>query len=45
MRGEETQLLGLLSLRPGYDGPVIMPGTHSKWVEIVEGRVERFRPR
>ena len=43
MRGEETQLLGLLSLRPGYDGPVIMPGTHSKWVEIVEGRVERFQ--
>jgi 2-dehydro-3-deoxygalactonokinase len=42
MRGEETQLLGLLSMRPSYEGPVIMPGTHSKWVEIIEGRVERF---
>lgn len=42
MRGEETQLLGLLTLRPGYEGPVLMPGTHSKWVEIVDGRVERF---
>lgn len=43
MRGEETQLLGLLSMRPSYEGPVIMPGTHSKWVEIVDGRVERFQ--
>lgn len=43
MRGEETQLLGLLSMRPSYDGPVIMPGTHSKWVEIVDGSVERFQ--
>jgi 2-dehydro-3-deoxygalactonokinase len=42
MRGEETQLLGLLALRPGYAGPVIMPGTHSKWVEIESGTVQRF---
>ena len=42
MRGEETQLLGLLAMRPGYGGPVLMPGTHSKWVEISDGRIERF---
>lgn len=42
MRGEETQLLGLLALRPGFSGTVCMPGTHSKWVEIEGGRVKRF---
>jgi 2-dehydro-3-deoxygalactonokinase len=42
MRGEETQLLGLTSLLPGFGGLVCMPGTHSKWVDIREKRVERF---
>jgi len=43
MRGEETQLLGLLHLRPGFDGAVILPGTHSKWVELRGGRIVRFQ--
>ena len=42
MRGEETQLLGLLALRPGFSGTAILPGTHSKWVEIEGGRIVRF---
>jgi 2-dehydro-3-deoxygalactonokinase len=42
MRGEETQLLGLLHLRPGFSGTAILPGTHSKWAEIREGRIVRF---
>ncbi|HVY50954.1 MAG TPA: 2-dehydro-3-deoxygalactonokinase [Devosia sp.] len=42
MRGEETQLLGLLALRPGFEGTAILPGTHSKWVEIAGGRIVRF---
>lgn len=42
MRGEETQLLGLLALLPGYSGAVIMPGTHSKWVRIEDGTVISF---
>jgi len=42
MRGEETQLLGLTALQPGFEGTVILPGTHSKWVEIEGGRVRRF---
>jgi 2-dehydro-3-deoxygalactonokinase len=42
MRGEETQLLGLLALRPGFSGTAILPGTHSKWVEIDDGRIVRF---
>jgi 2-dehydro-3-deoxygalactonokinase len=36
MRGEETQLLGLSRLLPGFSGVVCMPGTHSKWA-VLEG--------
>jgi len=42
MRGEETQLLGLATLWPGFSGVVCMPGTHSKWVQLTGRRVERF---
>lgn len=42
IRGEETQLLGLMSLRPGFEGTVLMPGTHSKWVRIADGRITEF---
>ncbi|MEO8757451.1 MAG: 2-dehydro-3-deoxygalactonokinase [Devosia sp.] len=42
MRGEETQLLGLLHLRPGFSGTAILPGTHSKWAEIRDRRIVRF---
>jgi 2-dehydro-3-deoxygalactonokinase len=42
MRGEETQLLGLRALLPEFNGTVVMPGTHSKWVSLAGGRVERF---
>jgi 2-dehydro-3-deoxygalactonokinase len=42
MRGEETQLLGLTKLRPGFSGTVVLPGTHSKWVRLADGRLERF---
>jgi 2-dehydro-3-deoxygalactonokinase len=38
IRGEETQLLGLLADDPDFDGLVIMPGTHSKWLRIASGR-------
>jgi 2-dehydro-3-deoxygalactonokinase len=42
MRGEETQLLGLAALRPGFAGLVVMPGTHSKWARLDGSRVEQF---
>jgi 2-dehydro-3-deoxygalactonokinase len=42
MRGEETQLLGLGTLWPGFSGVVCMPGTHSKWVQLTGRRVQRF---
>ena len=38
MRGEETQILG----SGVTDGVVCLPGTHSKWVEVRGGRIERF---
>lgn len=42
MRGEETQLLGLSTLAGGFDGLVVMPGTHSKWALLQGGRLTRF---
>lgn len=42
IRGEETQILGLLALKPGFEGTVIMPGTHSKWVRIEGGAITEF---
>ena len=42
MRGEETQIAGVLAARPGFSGILCLPGTHSKWVEVREGHVERF---
>ncbi|HEY2453373.1 MAG TPA: 2-dehydro-3-deoxygalactonokinase [Scandinavium sp.] len=40
MRGEETQLLGAMSLATARC--YVMPGTHSKWVNVKEGQVVRF---
>lgn len=42
MRGEETQLLGVLAGSPGLSGVVVLPGTHCKWVWLVEGHISRF---
>lgn len=42
MRGEETQLLGALGLDAVGEALVCMPGTHSKWVRVKDGIVERF---
>jgi 2-dehydro-3-deoxygalactonokinase len=43
MRGEETQLLGLLDTLAGA-GPytVCLPGTHSKWATLRAGRISAF---
>jgi 2-dehydro-3-deoxygalactonokinase len=42
MRGEEVQILGVLDrLGPGAH-TVCLPGTHSKWVELTDGRIARF---
>ncbi len=43
MRGEETQIAGLLSSLPSSASVVCLPGTHSKWVSVREERIEDFR--
>lgn len=44
MRGEETQLLGLLEQLPDAATHwVCLPGTHSKWVRVEAGRIVSWR--
>jgi 2-dehydro-3-deoxygalactonokinase len=43
MRGEETQLAGILPLFATGRHLICMPGTHSKWVEAAGGVVSGFR--
>jgi len=40
LRGEETQLLTLALAR--HTGLACLPGTHSKWVHLVDGAVDGF---
>jgi 2-dehydro-3-deoxygalactonokinase len=42
MRGEETQLLGAHCLGHS-DGWFVLPGTHSKWVQLRAGKVLQLR--
>lgn len=42
MRGEETQIAGLLADDPRFEGVVCAPGTHTKWVKIERGRIVHF---
>jgi 2-dehydro-3-deoxygalactonokinase len=42
MRGEETQIAGLLLDEPAFDGVLCLPGTHSKWVRVCAGEIVAF---
>lgn len=44
MRGEETQIMGALALDPALagDAVLVLPGTHSKWVTVRDGKVVDF---
>jgi len=45
MRGEETQVLGVLQNLPveaGADLLIGLPGSHSKWVDVVDGCITHF---
>jgi len=45
MRGEEVQVLGALSLSPALaigERWLCLPGTHTKWVQLVEGKINTF---
>jgi 2-dehydro-3-deoxygalactonokinase len=39
MRGEETQVIGANI----ESGVIVLPGTHSKWVRVADGRVVDFK--
>lgn len=43
MRGEETQVAGLLASFPEFDGLVCLPGTHTKWAVVGSGMISSFR--
>lgn len=44
MRGEETQILGALASEPSLStqATLLLPGTHSKWVSVGNGRIVDF---
>ena len=41
MRGEETQILGAFA--DNQSAVAVLPGTHSKWVQVQSGRVTHFQ--
>ena len=43
MRGEETQILGVMDQHKISDAIFVLPGTHSKWVQIDNGSLEEFK--
>ena len=43
MRGEETQIAGFLSDNFQFKGSVCLPGTHSKWVQVNQNNLEKFK--
>ena len=42
MRGEETQLAGLVADSPDFTGLACLPGTHAKWASLEAGAVSGF---
>ena len=43
MRGEEVQIFGGMQRSGIVDGSFVLPGTHSKWAQVRDGRVTGFR--
>jgi len=41
MRGEETQIVGCLAAMGGH-GLACLPGSHSKWASVADGRISGF---
>jgi 2-dehydro-3-deoxygalactonokinase len=44
MRGEETQVVGILDILQDHDEPLtlVLPGTHTKWVSVRDRKVTSF---
>jgi 2-dehydro-3-deoxygalactonokinase len=43
MRGEEVQIFGALHMTGRDSATLVLPGTHSKWVQVQSGRVMQFQ--
>ena len=43
MRGEEVQIFGALQMTGRDSATLVLPGTHSKWVQVHSGRVMQFQ--
>ncbi|MDA0762968.1 MAG: 2-dehydro-3-deoxygalactonokinase [Proteobacteria bacterium] len=43
MRGEETQVSGFFSDNTNFAGSICLPGTHSKWINAKQSRIENFK--
>lgn len=43
MRGEECQVLAVSAQRRLRDATLLLPGTHSKWVRVADGKLVSFR--
>jgi 2-dehydro-3-deoxygalactonokinase len=42
MRGEETQVFGAAAVLGVKDAFMVLPGTHSKWVQLENGAITQF---
>ncbi len=43
MRGEETEIFGVLAARGEASATFVLPGSHSKWVTVEKGAITGFR--
>lgn len=43
IRGEETQVLGYLNHNKTFSGFICLPGTHSKWIKVSNGKLIKFK--
>jgi 2-dehydro-3-deoxygalactonokinase len=43
MRGEEVQIFGAMRITGLQSGSFVLPGTHSKWATVQDGRITGFK--
>ena len=43
IRGEETQIQGILAKDENFDGIICLPGTHTKWIRLCAGEIVSFQ--
>ena len=43
MRGEEIQIFGALAVQQILTAQFVLPGTHSKWAQVKDGKISAFK--